>query len=859
MESLISSDPHFLEQRRSMVESRQGSGLEHVTVEPVAVEPAAVEPAAVELLADPQLSASAWRLGLYFFPQAPGQLEVGNFRILLDGVPEPRARLRSIDFDSQTSQRLTLNIDYEGPEPIATGHEDLPVHWVEVVGAPQVDRFFSRLPFVFKADSHVHRGVAETSAPSLSTPIDIDYQARDYESFRRLMLDRMAQLVPDWEERNPADLGVTIIEALAYAADYVSYRQDAIATEAYLNTAQSRISLRRHTRFIDYRLHEGNSARCWVQVKIEYKGEEEQEREPFMLPASTQLLTYTAVMPGAVAQESMEFQQAIRRGALTFETLHPVWLHPMNNRMTLHTWGVDDYTLPKGSLTAALVGHLPFLRRGDVLILQSRQDPSIHGFDPRLRQAIRLNTHPKLSYDPVTKEEITEIEWFEEDALRAPLVVAVLKDGHKLRNLTNVRGNIVLADEGRLILQDLGVVPRQEHFQPVLDIPVPPGIPQDLRLTHSIPFGNTRARQQAASHALRQTPWLTLPNITLYELEPWEPKLSEAQLRNPVQESKNLQRSTRSWNPRLDLLASGRFARDFVVEVDTDRTTYLRFGNQTLGRKPTPGSRMMAVYRIGRGAGGNVGPNSIRHIVLTPEVLDSSSEHGFSLIGAKNHLPATGGFQPESQERARRVAPSVVTSSVFTQWVLTEEDYVTVALRHAEVKAAVAEIRPTGSWRTAILYLQRHHDRPVSRPFIERLQDFFRPLLPLGRELEIRPPFEVPLDIQLLVRIQGDLPKELSPRHSERRHQDLLCPGKEFLDLSHLGFGEAVYASEIVARIMNIPSILKVEVKRFHRWGHPPANELREGRIEIGKLEIARLGYDPSRPQLGIIKVEVMP
>ena len=44
---------------------------------------------------------------------------------------------------------------------------------------------------------------------------EIDYLAKDYASFRRLMLDRMAALMPAWKERNAADLGIVLVEALA--------------------------------------------------------------------------------------------------------------------------------------------------------------------------------------------------------------------------------------------------------------------------------------------------------------------------------------------------------------------------------------------------------------------------------------------------------------------------------------------------------------------------------------------------------------------------------------------------------------------------------------------------------------------
>jgi hypothetical protein len=80
---------------------------------------------------------------------------------------------------------------------------------------------------------------------------EISYLAKDFASFRQLMLDRMALMMPQWKERNPADVGIMLVEVLAYAGDYLSYQQDAVGTEAYFGTARKRISLRRHARLVD--------------------------------------------------------------------------------------------------------------------------------------------------------------------------------------------------------------------------------------------------------------------------------------------------------------------------------------------------------------------------------------------------------------------------------------------------------------------------------------------------------------------------------------------------------------------------------------------------------------------------------
>ena len=96
---------------------------------------------------------------------------------------------------------------------------------------------------------------------------DIDYLAKDYLSFRQLMIDHLSVLAPNWQEESPADLGNVLVDLLAYAADYASYYQDAVASEAYLGTARLRHSVKRHARLLDYALQEGCNARVWVHVR----------------------------------------------------------------------------------------------------------------------------------------------------------------------------------------------------------------------------------------------------------------------------------------------------------------------------------------------------------------------------------------------------------------------------------------------------------------------------------------------------------------------------------------------------------------------------------------------------------------
>jgi hypothetical protein len=135
---------------------------------------------------------------------------------------------------------------------------------------PGFDPRYSAAPFTFQAAGPVEIDCARAGVcpqEQLPTP-ELDYLAKDYASFRRLLLDRLAQTLPGWRERHSPDLYLTLIELLAYAGDQLSYYQDAVMTEAYLETARRRISVRRHVRLIDYRMHEGCNARAWVCLTV---------------------------------------------------------------------------------------------------------------------------------------------------------------------------------------------------------------------------------------------------------------------------------------------------------------------------------------------------------------------------------------------------------------------------------------------------------------------------------------------------------------------------------------------------------------------------------------------------------------
>lgn len=133
-----------------------------------------------------------------------------------------------------------------------------------------VDPRYRTAQFSFVPDKPLKIDCVQTSAcpaPPGDTP-DLNYLAKDYSSFRQLLLDRLATTLPGWQERRSPDLFLTLVEILAYEADQLSYAQDAVGTEAYLDTARLRTSIRRHARLVDYPMHEGCNARAWVCLEV---------------------------------------------------------------------------------------------------------------------------------------------------------------------------------------------------------------------------------------------------------------------------------------------------------------------------------------------------------------------------------------------------------------------------------------------------------------------------------------------------------------------------------------------------------------------------------------------------------------
>jgi hypothetical protein len=741
-----------------------------------------------------------------------------------------------------------------------------------------LDPLLSSIDFSFKVECHSDFDcqLKPTCPPERRPQPEINYLAKDYASFKQLMLDRISLLIPQWKERNPSDIGIVLIELLAYVGDYLSYQQDAIATEAYLDTARKRISVRRHARLVDYFMHDGCNARVWVQVQV---------NADLKLLEPAKLLTQVDGQPVGILPNSPAYNQALAQQPVVFETMHTAMLYQAHNEMYFYTWNDKQCCLPKGAVRATLRDNSDpdkrlLLRAGDVLILEERLGPNTGletDADPAHRHAIRLTrVHPEaeqlienneptrkpgaLETDPLTGQPVVEIEWHADDALPFSLCISAKIDKEQgqqyVTDISVVHGNIILADHGLTIKnEDLGEVPGPSLY----NVPQPTGDRcKERKAKPVLPRFNPHLKETPLTYAL------------LYDEENPPPSAS-AMMHSSPQDAfpaicelrSELNGNTAHWTPQHDLLSSQPNDTDFVVEVENNGTAYLRFGDyspqssfiRAHGLRPDPGTRFTASYRVGNGVRGNVGIETIAHIISKNENIERIDK-------VRNPLPAQGGVEPESIEHVRQSAPNAFRTQ---ERAVTQEDYAVMAERHPKVQRAAATFRWTGSWHTVFMTIDRLGGLPVDDAFnngtfkndMMRHLDQYRMA---GYDMEIDGPIYISLEIEILVCVKpdyfrGDVKAALLQVFSNR----VLPDGR--LGVFHpdnFTFGQPVYLSPLYAAAQAVEGVSSVQIMTFQRQGISNSEALKAGKLTLGRIEIARLDNDPNFPEHGVFRLNLV-
>jgi hypothetical protein len=701
-----------------------------------------------------------------------------------------------------------------------------------------LDPQLSSVSFSFKAGCPTPADfLPDNCCPPPSQPEpDINYLAKDYEGFRQVMLDRLAVLTSTWTETHAADLGVAMVETLAYAADHLSYQQDAVSTEAYIGTARSRISLRRHARLVDYKIGEGSNARAWVCLTT--------LKDNMQVAAGSLFYVRVPGLPPAANLGDPSALQLAKSTQPIFAAMKTATLFTEQNQMDFYTWSDANCCLAPGATEATLVGNLTTLKPGDLLIFEEVLGPHTDNpldADPTHRWAVRLTEVATTDYknrplvDPLPSppQPITRIVWSADDALPFPLCISSTTDvdSKPVFGVSVARGNVVPADHGVWITsQPLGEVPPAPP-SPITSTscscgtqsPVSPSRPRyypelaNSPLTFSIPYDGTAPATAFLS-----------------------PNIADATPQISVQSDDG-----NSWTVEQDLFSSTDTDRVFVTEIENDGSVFLRFGDGQYGAAADTGLSFSATYRVGNGNIGNVGREALAHVVLPKNILFPAA----NISAVRNPLGAAGGVDPEDAEHIVQYAPFAFQTQLRC---VTEADYGQAAAESSAVREARGTLRWTGSWYTAFVSID-----PVSILTTHLIRDTthrLNLLRMMGTDLAIEGAVIVGLQIEMEIcvdpdHLQGDVYEALLKVFIAGNQ----CSGQSgLLNAANFTFGETVYASPLIAAAQAVEGVLSVTLTVFTRMDDPSVDGVAQGYLRMGRLEIPRCDNDPNRLDHGI-------
>lgn len=718
-------------------------------------------------------------------------------------------RILRVDFPPPTSppspiESVILTLDAIG---------DFSIYTLTVSG-PGIDPFFAsrKLRFRLACDDRFDCSQpAAQSPPPARLPVTIDYMSKDFASFRQALLDFIPTRLPSYTERSEADIGMMLLELFAATADNLSYLQDRVANEAFLNSASQRRSVAGHLALIGYQMDEGASAHTWLQLQV-------------------------ASQPALPADLRVGNHAATGETQIVFEPLGEVTLDAALNQMGLYDWGNLNCCLPASALSAALVGQFEQLSTGDYLLFDNGAG---------VRDVVRLTSPPQVVAvagvasppvgSPPAANSITIVSWSQATPLSASYCLAQ----------TVVRGNLVPATHGLSVSEDL------RNLKPAQIAQV------NMELAALGP-GQSLPRQR-----------LTLSQAPLARLDPETYSLGNglAPLSSAAPSfTSRAPRGVSTLQVEVDgvvlqeqttLLDSQPDDQVFRVEIDDAAEATVVFGDGTFGAAPSPVSVVTASYRAGGGAAGNVGAGTL---------TEASSATAMPwLISVTNPVAATGGRDLESGDHARRIGPATFHQPLVA---VTASDYESAATAFtagngaAAIQRANANFEWTGSWLTVTLSADPLGVEGLTGDLQQQLLQYLGTRRLAGYDLEVSGPRYVPIEMEIQVSVvagaqQGDVEQALLEAFSNGA---LATGGTGFFYPDTFTFGSNLYVSRIYAAAMAVPGVASAEITLLAKLhALQPAQEtavnLAQGFLAVGADEIVRLDNDPNFPQNGTLSV----
>jgi len=720
-----------------------------------------------------------------------------------------------------------------------------------VTGTVKIDPLFSEIRFKFRPGCFNHNCAPEwdPALPPLGDPA-IDYQAKDYGSFRDVMLDAMRARVPDWQPTSEADLDMVIAELFSVAADELSDYQDRMMNEAYLASARKRVSLARHARLMDYHIHQGNQASTWLALEIGHDaaGQKSFEMNPGLLAWAGDTAAGKPAADAAVFRSRHDSPQAV---------------HQYLNSIGLYTWSDTITTLKAGSTRADLAlynalyldgGTSPapvttqaaaqairdLIRQDKVrhLVVTEHLNPRtglVSGRDPRKRQLLRLVADgAEALNDPITGEWFVRVRWEKTDALRHAYCFTVdcpadggATAGGSVRNVSLFHGNLVEVCHGRT---------RQVVFKEESAALNPAAAVLELH------YERTAYGEPSRWGALCRLPDAALAYRTTAaggDVPPMSTlEISVGPANDPWDEVPSL----------IHSLGSSENGDHFVVETDEDRRSIIRFGNGRNGRELPDRADVRCTYQYGLPLAGNVGLDTIAAFAAGT-VQANPPAPGITLRACWNPFDVTSGVEREPVEQIIRRVPEAYRHRQLR--AVTLADYVARAEEVSGVSRASAVYAWTGSWRTVRVTIDPIGTTELSVSLRARVSAYLNAVRLIGEDLEIRAPQPVPLDINVVLCASAAVwPEDIQFVLEQEFSTGWTPDGRRgFFHPDDWTFGQPLHASQIIGRVLRVDGVEHTVSVAIRRWNSPFAAG--ESLTQLAPNEIIQVMNDPDHREWG--------
>jgi hypothetical protein len=258
--------------------------------------------------------------------------------------------------------------------------------------------------------------------------------------------------------------------------------------------------------------------------------------------------------------------------------------------------------------------------------------------------------------------------------------------------------------------------------------------------------------------------------------------------------------------------------RDFAISTDENEVTKVLFGDGQYGEIPPVGARILASYRTGGGAIGNVGSGQITTISKSPQL---------QILGAKiiNRAPSSGGAEREAIDHAVKFAPTLFSSM---QRAVTADDYAAQAL----LFPGVAKARATAAnWNFVNLYIAPSGDGELPSDILKSdLLTYFEDRRMLTSFIRIQNPDYVRVQVTAAIDALAYYKASDVLANAQAAIQDLLS-------FDNAQFGQILYISNIYEVLEAVPGVSTVFVSVFNRTdSSDPLTS--DGRVLMSENEI---------------------